>query len=101
LPVDIRLADAHPWNQALTSVIEVDGAAVASLDELEGRRTQKTDYTSKMEAVPIVASLGVKPIKHASVLKHVPNLEALISFVLIATCRKSRTITPTFHISTA
>lgn len=101
LPVDIRLADAHPWNQVLTSVIEVNGAALASLEELEGRRSQKTNYTSKVEAVPIVASLGVKPIEHASVLKHVPDLETLISFVLLATCRKFCTMTPTFHISTA
>jgi len=97
----VRLADAHPWNQVLTSVIEVDGTALASLEELEGRRSQKTNYTSKVEAVPILASLGVKPIEHASVLKHVPDLEALVSFVLLATCRKSRTITPTFQISTA
>jgi hypothetical protein len=87
--------------QVLTSVIEVDGAALASLEELEGRRSQKTNYTSKVEAVPILASLGVKPIKHVSVLKHVPDLEAPISFVLSAICRKSHTMTPTFHISTA
>ena len=97
----IRSADAHPWNQILTSVIEVNGAALASLEELERRRFQKTNYTSKVEAVPILASLGVKPIEHAFVLKHVPDLEALISFVLLTTCRKSCTMTPTFHISTA
>ena len=87
--------------QVLTSVIEVDGAALASLEELEGRRSQKTNYTSKVEAVPILASLGVNSIEQAFVLKHVPDLEALISFVLLATCRKSLTMTPTFHISTA
>lgn len=97
----IRLGEAHPWNQVLTSVIEVDGAALASPEKLEGRRSQKTNYTSKVEAVPILASLGVKPIEHTSVLKHVPDLEVLISFVLLATCKKSRTMTPTFYISTA
>ena len=97
----IRLGNADPWNQVLTSVIKADGAALASLEELEGRRSQKTNYTSKVEAVPILASLGVKPIEHTSVLEYVPDLEALISFVLLATCRKSRTMTPTFHISTA
>jgi len=85
----------------LTSAIEVHGAALASLKELEGRRSQKTNYTSKVEAVLILASLGIKPIEHASVLKHVPDLKAHISFVLLATYRISRTMTPTFHISTA
>lgn len=89
LPVDVRLADAHSWNQVLTSFIEVNGAALALFEELEGRRSQKTNYTSKVEAVPIVASLGVKPIEHASVLKHVPDLEALVSFVLFSHMQES------------
>jgi hypothetical protein len=80
----IRLADVYIWIQVLTSVIEVNGAALASLKELEGRRSQKTNYTSKVEAVPIHASLGVKPIEQTSVLKHVPDLEALISFMRLA-----------------
>jgi len=92
---------AYLQNQALTFVIEVDGAALTSLEELEGRRSQKTNYTSKMEAISILASLGIKPIEHASVLKHIPDLEALISVTLLTTCKKSRTMTPTFHMSTA
>jgi hypothetical protein len=78
--MQIRLSDIHPWSKVLTSVNEVNGAALASLEELRGRRPQKTNYTSKVEAVPILASLGVKSIEHASVLKHVPDLGALISF---------------------
>jgi hypothetical protein len=87
----ISLADVHLWNQVLTSVIEVNGAALAFLEKVEGRRSQKTDYTGKVEAVPILASLRVKPIEYASVLNYVPDLEALISFVLLVTCRKYRT----------
>jgi len=60
-------------------IIEVNGAVLALLEELKKRWSQKTNYTSKMEAVSILASLGIQPIKHPSVLEHVPDLQALVS----------------------
>jgi hypothetical protein len=91
----------HLWNQVLASVIEVNRAALASLEELERKRSQKTDYASKVEAIPILASLGIKHIEQAPVLKHIPDPEALIRFAPLDTYRRSRTMTPTFHTSTA
>ena len=80
----VRFEDAHLWNLFLTSVVEVNRAALALPEDIEGR-SQETNYAGKVEAVSILASFGVKPIKYASVLKHVPDLEALISFLLLAT----------------
>jgi hypothetical protein len=84
LPDDIKSANAYSWDQAHTSIIKVHRAELASLEELERRRSQETDYTREMEAVPILASLGVKHVKQASVLNHVPDLAKALVSVLVA-----------------